>query len=72
MQAVYLPSRAITEELSPYGTRRRNFRKKFFSMDFLIDTGEYEDDVHHRPGRLYRFDYNKYEQNKKKWTGIEF
>lgn len=51
---------------------RRNFRKKFFSMDFLIDTGEYEDDVHHRPGRLYRFDYNKYEQNKKKWTGIEF
>lgn len=51
---------------------RRNFRKKFFSMDFLIDTGEYEDDVPHRPGRLYRFDYNKYEHNKRKWTGIEF
>ncbi|MFT4154590.1 NUDIX hydrolase [Parafilimonas sp.] len=51
---------------------RRNFRKKFFSMDFLIDTGEYEDDVHHRPGRLYRFDFDKYQQNKKKWTGIEF
>lgn len=51
---------------------RRNFRKKFFSMDFLIDTGEYEDDVHHRPGRLYRFDFDKYKQNKKRWTGIEF
>jgi 8-oxo-dGTP diphosphatase len=51
---------------------RRNFRKKFFSMDFLIDTGEYEDDVPHRPGRLYRFDYDKYQQNKRKWTGIEF
>ena len=24
---------------------RRNFRKKFFAMDFLIDTGEFEDDV---------------------------
>ncbi len=51
---------------------RRNFRKKFFSMDFLIDTGEYEDDVPHRPGRLYRFDFNKYEHNKRRWTGIEF
>jgi len=51
---------------------RRNFRKKFFSMDFLIDTGEYEDDVPHRPGRLYRFDYNKYQHNKRRWTGIEF
>ena len=51
---------------------RRNFRKKFFSMDFLIDTGEYEDDVPHRPGRLYRFDYNKYQLNKRRWTGIEF
>jgi 8-oxo-dGTP diphosphatase len=51
---------------------RRNFRKKFFSMDFLIDTGEYEDDVPHRPGRLYRFDYDKYQNNKRRWTGIEF
>ncbi len=51
---------------------RRNFRKKFFSMDFFIDTGEYEDDVPHRPGRLYRFDYEKYESNKRKWTGIDF
>ena len=51
---------------------RRNFRKKFFSMDFLIDTGEYEDDVPHRPGKLYRFNYEKYQHNKRRWTGIEF
>ncbi|MEP6512980.1 MAG: NUDIX domain-containing protein [Parafilimonas sp.] len=51
---------------------RRNFRKKFFSMDFFIDTGEYEDDVPHRPGRLYTFNFQKYEDNKRKWTGIDF
>ena len=51
---------------------RRNFRKKFFSMDFLIDTGEYEDDVPHRPGRLYSFNFQKYERNKRKWIGIDF
>src|SRR6478752_4239392 len=51
---------------------RRNFRKKFFSMDFLIDTGEYEDDVPHRPGKLYQFDFKKYEHKKKKWSGIDF
>lgn len=51
---------------------RRNFRKKFFSMDFLVDMGEHEQNVPHRPGRLYKFDYEKYERNKKKWSGIDF
>jgi 8-oxo-dGTP diphosphatase len=51
---------------------RRNFRKKFFSMDFLVDTGEFEADVKHRPGKLYQFDFNKYEKNKRKWIGIDF
>lgn len=51
---------------------RRNFRKKFFTMDFLIDTGEYEDDVPHRPGKLYTFNFKKYESNKRKWIGIDF
>lgn len=51
---------------------RRNFRKKFFSMDFLIDIDEVETDVPHRPGRLYRFDYAKYEKSTKKWNGIAF
>jgi 8-oxo-dGTP diphosphatase len=51
---------------------RRNFRKKFFAMDFLIDTGQFEDDVPHRPGKLYQFDFNKYKHTKKKWSGIDF
>jgi 8-oxo-dGTP diphosphatase len=51
---------------------RRNFRKKFFNMDFLIDTGEYENDVSHRPGKLYQFNFKKYEENKRNWIGIDF
>jgi len=51
---------------------RRNFRKKFFAMDFLVDIDEIEKDVPHRPGKLYKFDYIKYERNKKKWSGIDF
>ncbi len=51
---------------------RRNFRKKFFSMDFLIDIEEMEQDVPHRPGKLYKFNYEKYEKKKKKLVGIDF
>lgn len=51
---------------------RRNFRKKFFAMDFLIDLNQMEQDVPHRPGKLYNFNYNKYEKKKKKWIGIDF
>jgi len=51
---------------------RRNFRKKFFSMDFLVDIGEEEQNVRHRPGRLYKFNYEKYEKKKKIWSGIDF
>ncbi len=51
---------------------RRNFRKKFFSMDFLLDIGEMEQDVPHRPGKLYKFNYEKFEKKKKKWIGIDF
>jgi 8-oxo-dGTP diphosphatase len=51
---------------------RRNFRKKFFTMDFLVDIGEYEQDVPHRPGKLYKFNFEKYEKNRRKWTGIDF
>jgi 8-oxo-dGTP diphosphatase len=52
---------------------RRNFRKKFFSMDLLEDTGELESDVPHRPGKLYKFSYDKYQKKeRKKWFGIDF
>jgi 8-oxo-dGTP diphosphatase len=51
---------------------RRNFRKKFASMDLLIDIDEMEQDVPHRPGKLYKFNFEKYERNKRKWVGIDF
>jgi 8-oxo-dGTP diphosphatase len=52
---------------------RRNFRKKFFSMDLLMDTGELEMNVSHRPGKLYRFNYEKYQTTeRRKWVGIDF
>ena len=51
---------------------RRNFRKKFFAMEFLMDMDEIEQNVPHRPGKLYKFDYDKYEMKKKKWSGIDF
>lgn len=51
---------------------RRNFRKKFFSMDILEDTCEEEQNVPHRPGKLYKLDVEKYEKNKKVWPGIDF
>ncbi len=51
---------------------RRNFRKKFFTMDFLIDIKEMEQDVPHRPGKLYKFNFDKYKKKKKKWVGIDF
>jgi 8-oxo-dGTP diphosphatase len=34
---------------------RRNFRKKFLMMDWLTDANEWEQNVTHRPGKLYRF-----------------
>jgi 8-oxo-dGTP diphosphatase len=51
---------------------RRNFRKKFASMDLLIDIDEMEQDVPHRPGKLYKFNFEKYKKGKRKWVGIDF
>lgn len=51
---------------------RRNFRKKFFAMDLLVDTGELETEVPHRPGKLYTFDSRKYDDNKRSSAGISF
>ncbi|HEU4551749.1 MAG TPA: NUDIX domain-containing protein [Chitinophaga sp.] len=51
---------------------RRNFRKKFLSMDLLVDLHEEEDDVPHRPARLYKFNFEKYDQQKKRDLGIGF
>lgn len=51
---------------------RRNFRKKFAAMDLLIDLDEMEQDVPHRPGKLYQFNFEKYRKSHRPWVGIDF
>lgn len=62
-----LPSKFSLRELQSLyeailGTKldRRNFRKKFFLMNWLVDVNELEQDVPHRPGKLYRFNHDKF------------
>lgn len=52
---------------------RRNFRKKLFSTGVLTDLGELEQNVPHRPGRLYSFNREQYANMRKKaFGGIDF
>ena len=39
---------------------RRNFRKKFLMMNWLTDTNEWEQNVTHRPGKLYTFNMDSH------------
>lgn len=43
---------------------RRNFRRKLMALDLLIDLKEFQDNVAHRPAKLYSFDFEKYRQKK--------
>ena len=45
---------------------RRNFRKRFFHMDWLLDANELEQDVPHRPGKLYVFNEARFKNEKVK------
>lgn len=45
---------------------RRNFRKKLFATGFITDVNEMEENVPHRPGKLYTFNYAKYKEGSKK------
>lgn len=49
---------------------RRNFRKKFFAMDYLIDLNEEEQEVRHRPAKLYKFNHEKFDLQHKKSLGF--
>jgi 8-oxo-dGTP diphosphatase len=52
---------------------RRNFRKKLFSTGLLTDLNEMERNVPHRPGKLYTFNHEAYDQMRKKaFSGIRF
>ena len=47
---------------------RRNFRKKIAHKDWLIDLDEMEDDVPHRPGKLYKSKSHVQKKQTKKRT----
>ncbi|HSF46272.1 MAG TPA: hypothetical protein VLA58_09685, partial [Chitinophagaceae bacterium] len=52
---------------------RRNFRKKLFTTGLLVDINEMEENVPHRPGKLYTFNHTRYSKIKKKiFVGIDF
>jgi 8-oxo-dGTP diphosphatase len=52
---------------------RRNFRKKLFTTGLLVDINEMEENVPHRPGKLYTFNHARYSKMKKKiFVGIDF
>lgn len=50
---------------------KANFRKRILSMNMLISLKENQKDVPHRPGRLYAFDEEKYDQLKSKGFSFE-
>ena len=45
----------LYEAILGVGLDRRNFRKRIVAKDWLVDLEEMEEDVPHRPGRLYKF-----------------
>lgn len=50
---------------------KRNFRKKIFQMDFLNDTGLMQENVSHRPAKLFEFDEQRYIELKNKGFNFE-
>ncbi|HEV8286514.1 MAG TPA: NUDIX domain-containing protein [Chitinophagaceae bacterium] len=50
------------------GLDRRNFRKKIAHKDWLIDLDEMEEDVPHRPGKLYKAKSQTQKKQTKKKT----
>ena len=41
---------------------KRNFRRKLKSLDLLEDTSKTQDDVAHRPAKLFRFNFDRYQR----------
>jgi len=41
---------------------KRNFRKKILSMNLLLDTGNWQEGVAHRPAKLFKFDLQRYKR----------
>ncbi len=44
----------------------RNFRKKMLALDYIVEVGEKENSVAHKPAQFYFFDKKKYDREYKK------
>jgi len=60
----------LYEEILETKLDKRNFRKKIISMKLLVDLGETQKAVAHRPAKLYKFDKAKY--NELRASGFNF
>jgi len=49
----------------------RNFRKKILQMKFLKETGKFQENVSHRPAKLFQFDKKQYEILEKRGFNFE-
>jgi 8-oxo-dGTP diphosphatase len=50
---------------------KRNFRRKLKSLNLLMELEELQENVAHRPARLYKFDYESYNERLAK-DGLSF
>lgn len=50
----------VYEEILGSSLDRRNFRKRIMLKNWLVETNEMEEDVPHRPGKLYRYRDSKH------------
>lgn len=54
----------VYEAILQVELNKRNFRTKINQMKLLIDTGKKQENVAHKPAKLYRFDETVYEELK--------
>lgn len=52
----------LYEAILDYKFDKPNFRKKILSMDLLIQLDEFQENVSHRPAKLFMFDETRYKQ----------
>jgi 8-oxo-dGTP diphosphatase len=57
-----LDLQALYEALLGYKFDKPNFRKKILSMDLLVQLDEVQENVSHRPAKLFQFDEARYEE----------
>jgi 8-oxo-dGTP diphosphatase len=55
-----LELQALYEALLGYKFDKPNFRKRILSMDLLVPLNEVQENVSHRPAKLFKFDEKRY------------